>query len=132
MTANDKYGKLIEVGDIVVYTANTKGGGGLTIGIVDRMTNKTFSIRSRGTRDEWACDIGAPDIIKTGTRPKVVDGQFVREYEEPNQWGQRRRNLVYEDYEWTTKDYTLTGRRKHFWQTTVIRTSSNIIILRKA
>lgn len=132
MTANDKYGKLIEVGDIVVYTTNTKsGGGGLTIGVIDRTSNGSFTIRSRQTRPEYAWEIGAPNVTITSTRPKTIDGRYVYEHGEPDQWGHRSRNFVYEEYEWTSKDYTKTGEQKHYWQSAVIYTPSNIIILRK-
>lgn len=136
MTASklDKYGVEIEVGDIVVFTTSSKGGGGLTVGIVDKLGESGYmSIRYRVTRDQKAYEIGAPQISRMSRRPKRnEDGSWVTAPGIGMDWqGRPRMETVYEEYEHFYDDHTLTGKKIHFWRTSVIWTPNNVLILRK-
>lgn len=136
MTKLDKYGVEIEVGDIVVFTTSSKGGGGLTVGVIDKVSpdhGGHMSIRYRVTRDQKAWEIGAPQVSRMSRRPKRnEDGSAVLTPGTGVDWrGRPRMENVYEEYEHFYDDYTLTGKKIHFWRTSVIWTPSNVLILRK-
>lgn len=135
MTANrDKYDVPIEVGDTVVFTTSSKGGGGLTVGVIDKLGESGYiTIRYLRERSQYAHETGAPPIMKTGRRPKRdEDNQYIYRDTGVKDWrGYPRREMLYEDCEYEVKDYTPTGKIIHFWGKSVIWTGTNVIVLRK-
>jgi hypothetical protein len=129
----DKLGAEIELGDVVVYTVNIKDGGGLTIGRIEKLHESgAITIKQRSSRGQYAYEVGAPEIPRTGTRAKRdADGQYVYE-EYLTSWGSKRKQITYEEYEYMDKDYSRTGKTVYYWAKTVIHIPSNVLVLRKA
>lgn len=114
----DKFGIELIIGDVVIYTTSTKGGGGMHIGAVDSFTPQGgVTIKSRRERNQLAHEVGAPPVKRIGNR-YVFDAHAGRS--------------VREEYEYESPDYTPTGVKIYRWTKRTIWISSNIVTVRTA
>lgn len=115
----DSLGTEIELGDWLISAPKS---GNLQVGRVTNVTNSRVTIEVEHRKAVFAHERGAPSEMKTSRRVKRDEnGRAV--YDSVNR-------LVFEEYEYESKDYTVVARR---WATEKREAAwFNRIVIRKA